>query len=70
MTKNTKYDRKPTYFWLPVVIVEWEVEKWRSGEVGKWGSGEGEHLTFVTPKSGFMSNYFESLTRNQFEGQV
>ncbi len=28
------------YFWLPVVIVEWEVEKWRSGEVGKWGSGE------------------------------
>jgi hypothetical protein len=62
LTKNTKYDRKPTYFWLPVVIVEWEV--------GKWGSGEGEHLTFVTPKSGFMSNYFESLTRNQFEGQV
>jgi len=47
-----------------------EVEKWGSGEVGKWGSGEGEHLTFVTPKSGFMSNYFESLTRNQFEGQV
>jgi len=23
------------YFWLPVVIAEWEVEKWRSGEVGK-----------------------------------
>jgi len=40
LTKNTKYDRKPTYFWLPVVIAEWEVEKWRSGEVGKWGSGE------------------------------
>ncbi|CCI28431.1 CoA-binding protein [Microcystis aeruginosa] len=26
----------------------------------------GEHLTFVTPKSGFMSSYFESLARNQF----
>jgi hypothetical protein len=25
-----------------------------------------EHLTFVTPKSGFMSSYFESLARNQF----
>jgi hypothetical protein len=25
-----------------------------------------EHLTFVTPKSGFMSRYFESLARNQF----
>jgi len=23
-------------------------------------------LTFVTPKSGFMSSYFESLTRKQF----
>jgi hypothetical protein len=55
-----------------------EVGKWGSGE---WGSGEweetiynwvftvrlgGEHLTFVTPKSGFMSSYFESLARNQF----
>jgi type I restriction enzyme S subunit len=29
-----------------------------------------EHLTFVTPKSGFMSSSFESLARNQFEGQV
>jgi hypothetical protein len=27
---------------------------------------EREHLTFVTPKSGFMSSYFESLARNQF----
>ncbi|TRU94976.1 MAG: hypothetical protein EWV89_20495 [Microcystis wesenbergii Mw_QC_B_20070930_S4] len=26
----------------------------------------GEHLTFVTPKSGFMSSSFESLARNQF----
>jgi hypothetical protein len=25
-----------------------------------------EHLTFVTPKSGFMSSYFKSLARNQF----
>jgi hypothetical protein len=25
-----------------------------------------EHLTFVTPKSSFMSSYFESLARNQF----
>jgi len=25
-----------------------------------------EHLTFVTPKSGFMSRDFESLARNQF----
>jgi hypothetical protein len=27
---------------------------------------DGEHLTFVTPKLGFMSSYFESLARNQF----
>ena len=29
-------------------------------------SSIGEHLIFVTPKSGFMSRYFESLARNQF----
>jgi len=25
-----------------------------------------QFFTFVTPKSGFMSSYFESLARNQF----
>jgi len=28
--------------------------------------GASHLLTFVTPKSGFMSSYFESLARNQF----
>jgi len=25
LTKSTKYDKYPTYFWLPVVIAEWEL---------------------------------------------
>ncbi|WP_287748158.1 hypothetical protein, partial [Microcystis sp. M40BS1] len=55
LTKSTKYDRTPTYFWLRVIIAEWgsgKVGKWGSGEVGKWGSGEVGKLSHhpITPK--------------------
>jgi hypothetical protein len=32
LTKSTKYDRNPTYFWLPVVIAEWELGSRERGE--------------------------------------
>ena len=38
----------------------------QNGGLVRAESREREHLTFVTPKSGFMSSYFESLARNQF----
>ncbi|MDJ0671703.1 MAG: hypothetical protein PX636_12120, partial [Microcystis sp. M53598_WE2] len=51
LTKSTKCDKKRTYFWLPVVIAEWELgrrEK-REGsrgimnyELGRWVMGRWE----------------------------
>jgi hypothetical protein len=42
LTKRTKYDMHPTYFWLPVVIAEWELGRGEMGNrgIGKWGNGE------------------------------
>jgi len=39
---------KPTYFWLPVVIAEWEM-----GEVGRWGNGArwGEKSCLLPPQN-------------------
>jgi hypothetical protein len=58
---------KERHRWLDQQSVEdvlQEMNKWKN--VNDIAEYYGEHLTFVTPKSGFMSSYFESLARNQF----
>jgi hypothetical protein len=41
LTKSTKYDIKRTYFWLPVVIAEWELGRREKGkERREWGNYE------------------------------
>jgi hypothetical protein len=59
LTKSTKCDKNRTYFWLPVVIAEWELgrrEK-REGsggimnyELGRWGGGEVGSVVKLSPK--------------------
>jgi hypothetical protein len=48
-----------TYFWLPVVIAEWELgrrekskerREWGNYELGRWGGGEVGSVVKLSPK--------------------
>ncbi|WP_287730317.1 hypothetical protein, partial [Microcystis sp. M090S1] len=44
LTKSTKYDMERTYFWLPVVIAEWEL-----GSIFSYQWTENANLTTDDP---------------------
>jgi hypothetical protein len=43
LTKSTKYDKNPTYFWLPVVIAEWELGSRERGEGRREKKADTDH---------------------------